>query len=207
MAEQINNETNNNTETEPVNTNQNTDQQGNQVDVEQVKKEAVDNLLKEYGVADSETLRDIVNKHNEEIESNKTDLQKKDDTIGTLTKELAQERSARILAEAKLSAVKLGAKTGLVDDLALLAQAKVTKDKDINQVIAELKDSETGKLYFVNEEETGKPGAVTRVDVSSNRTGTNNKNNNGNEENTKHTGTMAERLLGKRKKATNFYYK
>lgn len=179
----VQNNENNNNEQQNNNTNQQTNaQQNNNVDVEKVK---------------------------DDEEANKTDLQKKDDELTATTKELVNEREARVIAEAKLSAIQLGAKPELVDDLVIVAKAKVTKDKDINAVIAEMKDSTNGKIYFASEEdETNKKGTVTRSRVKKateqNKQGTNENSDNGV---SKYAGTMAERLLAGRKAVKSHYFK
>lgn len=205
-----NNINNNNTQ-QNNNTNQqtSTQQNANNVDVEKVKGDAVAEYLKSLGVEDSESLQAIVKKAKEDEEANKTDLQKKDDALTATTKELVTEREARVIAEAKLSAIQLGAKPELVDDLVIIAKAKVTKDKDINAVIAEMKDSTNGKIYFsTDEDETNKKGTVTRSRVKKtteqNKQGTNGDSNNGD---SKYAGTMAERLLAGRKAVKSHYFK
>lgn len=191
-------------------TNQQTStQQNNNVDVEKVKGDAVAEYLKSLGVEDSESLQAIVKKAKEDEEANKTDLQKKDDALTATTKELVTEREARVIAEAKLSAIQLGAKPELVDDLVIVAKAKVTKEKDINAVIVEMKDSTNGKIYFsTDEDETNKKGTVTRSRVKKtteqNKQGTNGDSNNGD---SKYAGTMAERLLAGRKAVKSHYFK
>lgn len=205
-----NNINNNNTQ-QNNNTNQQTSiqQNANNVDVEKVKGDAVAEYLKSLGVEDSESLQAIVKKAKEDEEANKTDLQKKDDALTATTKELVTEREARVIAEAKLSAIQLGAKLELVDDLVIVAKAKVTKEKDINAVIAEMKDSTNGKIYFAtDEDETNKKGTVTRSRVKKateqNKQGTNGDSNNGD---SKYAGTMAERLLAGRKAVKSHYFK
>ena len=204
------NNENNNNEQQNNNTNQQTStQQNNNVDVEKVKGDAIAEYLKSLGVENSDSLQAIVKKAKEDEEANKTDLQKKDDALTATTKELVDEREARVIAEAKLSAIRLGAKPELVDDLVIVAKAKVTKDKDINAVIVEMKDSTNGKIYFVSEEdETNKKGTVTRSRVKKtteqNKQGTNENSNNGD---SKYTGTMAERLLAGRKAVKSHYFK
>lgn len=192
------------------NTQQSTaDKKTNNVDVEKVKGDAVAEYLKSLGVEDSESLQAIVKKAKEDEEANKTDLQKKDDALTETTKELVTEREARVIAEAKLSAIQLGAKPELVDDLVIVAKAKVTKEKDINAVIAEMKDSTNGKIYFAtDEDEANKKGTVTRSRVKKtteqNKQGTNGDSNNGD---SKYAGTMAERLLAGRKAVKSHYFK
>lgn len=205
-----NNNANNNNSQQNNNTNQQTStQQNNNVDVEKVKGDAIAEYLKSLGVENSDSLQAIVKKAKEDEEANKTDLQKKDDALTATTKELVNEREARVIAEAKLSAIQLGAKPELVDDLVIVAKAKVTKDKDINAVIVEMKDSTNGKIYFASDEdETNKKGTVTRSRVKKsteqNKQNTNGESNNGD---SKYVGTMAERLLAGRKAVKSHYFK
>lgn len=206
---QNNNASNNNTQQNNNTSQQTSTQQNSNVDVEKVKGDAITEYLKSLGVESSESLQAIVQKAKDDEEANKTDLQKKDDELTATTKELVDEREARVIAEAKLSAIQLGAKPELVDDLVIVAKAKVTKDKDINAVIAEMKDSTNGKIYFAtgDEAETNKKGTVTRSRVK--KTTEQNKNTNGESNNgdSKYAGTMAERLLAGRKAVKSHYFK
>ena len=208
------------TETQNQQTQQSTQQKATEtqtetkVDVEKVKSEALSGFLKELGVEDVEALRGIVTKHKEDEDKNKTELQRKNDTLTQTTKELAEEREARIIAEAKFSAVQLGAKPELVEDLVIIAKSKVTKDKDINAVIAEIKDSASGKVYFKSDEEETEEGnnknkTVTRARVTkpSEKSGTKKEENGGTETKEEHKGSMAERLLAGRKTNKSHYFK
>lgn len=186
------------------------------VDVEKVKSEALSGFLKELGVEDAEALRGIVTKAKEDEDKNKTELERKNDTLTQTTKELAEEREARIIAEAKFSAVQLGAKPDLVEDLVVIAKSRVTKDKDINAVIAEIKDSASGKVYFQSdeEEETEEKGkkkdkTVTRARVTkpSEKPGKKEEEKGGTEtKKEEHAGSMAERLLAGRKAKKSHYF-
>ena len=219
MAEEVKGtETQTGTETQNQQTQQGTETQTKtepKVDVEKVKSEALSGFLKELGVEDAEALRGIVTKHKEDEDKSKTELERKNDTLTQTTKELAEEREARIIAEAKLSAVQLGAKPELVEDLVIVAKSKVTKDKDINAVIAEIKDSVSGKVYFKSDdEETEEKGknknkTVTRARVTkpSEKSGTKEEEKGGTETNEEHKGSMAERLLAGRKANKSHYFK
>lgn len=198
-----NQNTQQNTNTNSQNTNTNT----NAVDTEKVKNEAIAEYLKELGVEDGDTLKGIVTKAKEEEEKNKTDLERSNDTLTATTKELVAEREARIMAEAKLSAIRLGAKPELVDDLVIIAKAKVTKDKDINAIIAEIKDSTSGKVYFSNEDEEEKQkGTVTRKRVNKKPETNTDDNKSAEKQKNQHKGTMAERLLANRVKPKSHYF-
>lgn len=209
------------TETQNQQTQQSTQQKTTEtqtetkVDVEKVKSEALSGFLKELGVEDAEALKGIVTKHKEDEDKNKTELERKNDILTQTTKELAEEREARIIAEAKFSAVQLGAKPELVEDLVIIAKSKVTKEKDINAVIAEIKDSASGKVYFKSdEEETEEKGknknkTVTRARVKkpSEKSGTKKEEKGGMETKEEHKGSMAERLLAGRKTNKSHYFK
>lgn len=195
-------------------TKQQTTETEKKVDVEKVKSEALSGFLKDLGVEDANALKGIVTKHKEIEEANKTELQRKEDALTETTKELAREREGRILAEAKLSAVQLGAKPELVDDLVVVAKAKVTKEKDINAVIAEIKDSTSGKVYFKfdeeEEEEAGKDKIKGKTVTRARVTKPSEKSKGKEEEEGKkeeHKGSMAERLLAGRKEKKSHYFK
>ena len=174
-----------------------------EVDVEAVKEQAVKEYMKSLGIEDDEKLKGIVTKAKEDEEKNKTDLEKKDDVIKETTRQLVEEREARQTAEAKLAAIKLGAKPEAVDDLVVIAKSRVTKDKDINKVIAEIKDGTNGKMYFVSDEEKeqeNKKPRVTRKRVS--------KSTEQEDENIedKYEGSIAARLFANKKKPTKSNY-
>ena len=174
-----------------------------EVDVEAVKEQAVKDYMKSLGIEDDEKLKGIVTKAKEDEEKNKTDLEKKDDVIKETTRQLVEEREARQTAEAKLAAIKLGAKPEAVDDLVVIAKSRVTKDKDINKVIAEIKDGTNGKMYFVSDEEKeqeNKKPRVTRKRVS--------KNTEQEDENIedKYEDSIAARLFANKKKPTKSNY-
>lgn len=181
------------------------------VDVEKVKSDAVAEYLKSLGVEDSDTLKDIVTKAKEEEDKNKTDLEKSNETLTATTKELVAEREARQLADAKLAAIKLGANPKLVDDLVVIAKARATGDKKIEEVIAEIKDGETGKIYFGTEEPEAeeKPEKKKQKNKNVTRKSVKEKSEEPEDEDEvkeKHAGTMAARLLSGTKKKTKSSY-
>lgn len=218
MAEEVKGtEVQNVTETQQSTQQQTTETQTEtKVDVEKVKSEALSGFLKELGVDDAEALRGIVTKHKEDEDKNKTELERKNDTLTQTTKELAEEREARVIAEAKFLAVQLGAKPELVEDLVIIAKSKVTKEKDISAVIAEIKDSASGKVYFKSDEEEeseekgkNKNKTVTRARVTkpSEKSGAKKEGKGGMETKEEHKGSMAERLLAGRKTNKSHYFK
>ena len=98
--------------------------------------------------------------------------------------------------------IKIGGFSYKANDV---AKSKVTKDKDINAVIAEIKDSNNGKIYFVSDEDEKKDNKnVTRKRVGK---GTENKENKNDNDDNKHEGSIAARLFANRKKVNSHYFK
>ena len=134
-----------------------------EIDVEKVKSDALSEFVKSLGVEDAEKLKQYVNSAKKAEQDGMTELEKANTTLTATTKALAEEKEARTMAEAKLSAIKAGVKPELVDDVVLIAKTKVTAEKTIDAVIAEMKDSNTGKFYFEDEnEEPVRKTVVTR---------------------------------------------
>ena len=174
-----------------------------QIDIDAVKAEAVSELLESLGIDNKDALSEIVIKAKEDEDKNKTELQRATDNLNVAAKELATERQARQVAEAKFTAVELGAKPELVGDLVVIAMAKVTKDKDINAVIAEIKESKNGSVYFVSKEESKEPNKGKNT---TRKSGGNKPQTQQTESNTPYAGTMAERLLANRKTVKKTYF-
>ena len=171
------------------------------INIEETKKQGVSELLKTLGIENEDVLKSIITKHNEEEENKKTELQKSQDSNKTLTKNLVSEKERADIAEAKLNALMLGARKELVDDLVVIAMAKVTDDKKISEIISEIKESDKGSVYFeTKEEQEEKPKrkTVTRTKskVQENKT-----------EQNEEPKTLAERLFSTRQKPKNHYFK
>lgn len=111
-------------------------------------------LLKELGFENIDDLKDIVSKHNEQIQKQMTPEQKLDQQNRQLTADLMKEKVSRQAAEFKVAAMKAGVNPELVDDFVILAMAKKTDDKTFDAVVAEMKVSNA--FYFVNKEEDEK---------------------------------------------------
>lgn len=208
------------------NTNQNNQvQQNNAVqNIQQNQQAEQKDTLKEFmeknGIEDSEALSKFWADHKKAEDAKKDDLTKANDTITSLTKKLNEAVNRAVIAEAKISAMKLGARPELVDDLVIVAKSRATGDKTVETVISEIKGSDSGKFYFTDESEqnnsTGnvtnrKPGQATNNQQSQNRTGTNSNAQNNSNQNSddKYAGTIAERLFKNRKQtgAKSSYFK
>lgn len=180
---------------------QNTQQTQN-IDVKAVQAEAVQNLLKGLGVQDEDSLKNMIGEYNKQKESQMSDIEKKTAEVTKLTQELVEERERRILAEAKIEGIKLGANKDLIDDLVVIAKSKVTKDKDISAVMSEMKEGNT--VYFKTEETQQTQGTgKTKKNVTAGKTGGENTKENNNSSGD----AFMDRILKKRSKPKSNYFK
>ena len=218
-----NNQAQNNTQ---QNTNQNNQAQQNdtvqnsQQNQQVEQKDTLKEFLEKNGIEDSEALSKFWSDHKKEEDAKKDDLTRANDTITNLTKKLSEAENRAVIAEAKISAMKLGARPELVDDLVIVAKSRATGDKTVETVISEIKGSDSGKFYFADESEQNnkngnvtnrKPGQETNNQQNQNRTNTNSNAQNNSNQNSgdKYAGTIAERLFKNRKQtgAKSSYFK
>lgn len=158
-------------------------------------------FLKEFGVENKEDLLAIVNKYREQEDNEKSDLVKANESLKTALKELAREKEARIVSDAKVLAISLGAKTELLEDLILIAKSKVTKEKDVKTVLTEIKQSERGKIYFSNEDE-----GTNETRREAGRRTKKTKKDEEEHNDSRYEGTFAERMLKGSKKQSKSYF-
>lgn len=215
-----NNQVQNNTQ---QNTNQNNQVQQNNTaqNTQQVEqKDTLKEFMEKNGIEDSEALSKFWSDHKKAEDAKKDDLTRANDTITNLTKKLSEAENRAVIAEAKISAMKLGARPELVDDLVIVAKSRATGDKTVETVISEIKSSDSGKFYFVDESEQNngngnvtnrKPGQAVNSHQSQNRISTNSNVQNNSNQNSgdKYAGTIAERLFKNRKQtgAKSSYFK
>lgn len=190
----------------------NTTQQNTQtVDVEKAKADAVNDLLKSMGYESTDAMKAALEAHKQYEDSKKTDLQRSEDTLKETTKQLAEEQNARVIAEAKVEAMKLGVKPAFVDDVVLIAKSRVTSEKDITAVLTEMKNNADEKMFFEDSEgddgEGGKNQKPGKNVTRKNPTGNVQKQQNSQQDGAgKHAGTMAARLLQNRNKTKSYYF-
>lgn len=197
------------TNTEENKTEVNTEQkenktETNKINVEETKKQGVNEILAALGVDSKEDLQTIVSKYQQEQENKKTDLEKANDSNKTLTKRLVEEKERADIAEAKLAAITLGAKPDLVDDLVIVAKSKATEDKKILDVIEEIKKSNSGSVYFVSEEEKKEDKKNRRTVTRTNSKMQEEKQKEEKEEGTE--GSLAKRLFARKQTTKNSYF-
>ena len=181
------------------------------VDVDKVKTDAVNDLLKSMGYESQEDMKAALDAYKKHVDSQKSESERKDDELKETTKQLAEEQNARVIAEAKVEAMKLGVKPALVDDVVLIAKSRVTNEKDITAVLTEMKNNADEKMFFEDSDgddgEGGKNQKPGKNVTRKNPTGNVQKQQNSQQDGAgKYAGTMAARLFQSRNKTKSYYF-
>lgn len=119
-------------------------------------------ILKEIlGTDDIKTAKEGWDKYQQYLESQKTEQQKKDEALATEKKARADAENLLKATNNKLALLSAGAKTEYLDDLLILANAKVNDETKIEDVIKGLKTSHVmmfGEGSFEGTGTGGNPG-------------------------------------------------
>lgn len=175
---------------------------------DEVKTEPIDEgkviseYLKKIGLADGDSVENIIKKHNEDIEKNKTDLEKKDDVVKKTTKKYLEEKERADEAEAKLIAYQLGCKKELVDDIVIIAKSKLEDGKTMSDVITEIKNSDRGSFFFDYKDEEKEQTTKTRKTKSNTRGIVKEEGNTDKEKE-----SVVDRLFKNKKEKKPYYFK
>lgn len=178
-------------------------------------------FLKSLGFdGDEDGLKETLKRVMEEDEKNQTELDRVTKALNKTKKALEIAEEARIAAESKLAAIKLGAKPETVDDLVILASAKVEDGKDLNKVLVDLKKSYP--MYFKDDDsnnggdDSGTSGHLSNNNINGGNNSGNNNNGNNNQNNPQGNnggknggGSLVERLMANRGNTgkSNFFKK
>lgn len=105
-------------------------------------------ILKELGVTDITSAKEGLQKYQEYLNSQKDELQKIQDSQAELQKNYNKALQDAVHAKNCMTAVKLGVNPESVEDLAILANARVTDDKDFEAVVSEMKNNPIYAGFF-----------------------------------------------------------
>ena len=139
------------------------------------KKQGKNSILKSLGFESEEDANNALKGYREYLDSKKSDKEKRAEAEKEQQKQLIEAQQKAEVAEAKVTAMKLGVKPKNVDDIITLALAKKTDDVELKDVIAELKKKYPDS-FTDGSEEKGKKG--TGGNISSRFTGGKSNNEN-----------------------------
>lgn len=105
-------------------------------------------ILKELGITDITTAKEGLQKYQEYLESQKTELQKAQDSQAKLQSDYATAVQEATRMKYCMSAMKLGANPDSVEELVTLANSKVTEEKSFETVVSEMKNNSIYAGFF-----------------------------------------------------------
>lgn len=96
-------------------------------------------ILAELGVTDSKFAKDALNKYQQILDAQKSDEEKDAEKASQALQKAIEAEQRATEAEAKVEAMKLNAKPDCVEDVIVLATAKMTDGADFKTIIGELR--------------------------------------------------------------------
>jgi FtsZ-binding cell division protein ZapB len=127
------------------------------------KKTVQENILKELGVKDFDSAKNGIKKYLEEIEKNKTDLEKATDTINSNAAEIANLKAENNTLLLTNKALIAGVKSDTINDFIAIVNSRVSADKTADDVIKELKANTAFTGFFETSQETKSTGTGSPI--------------------------------------------
>lgn len=124
------------------------------------KQQGKQSVLNALGFKSEDEAKSAINLLKALQDSQKSEQEKAEERKNTAVQEKADAEKRAELAEAKLACVMNGVDGDSVDDVLTIALAKVTDDKDLNAVVAEMKTQAKYASFFkssTQEQGTGTP--------------------------------------------------
>lgn len=112
------------------------------------KKVVQENILKELGVKDFDSAKNGIKKYLEEVEKNKTDLEKATETINTNAAEIANLKSENNTLMLTNKALIAGVKSDNIADFVAIVNSRISDDKNADEIIKELKENSAYNGFF-----------------------------------------------------------
>lgn len=116
------------------------------------REAATKKLLKELGLEDTKSGKEALAKYKELLEKDQSEAEKAKGALSTAEKAKLEAEARATLAEAKVEVLSAGCKPDYLDDVIALAMGRVTDDKDIKTVVADMKKDSKYAVFFGGEE-------------------------------------------------------
>jgi len=122
------------------------------------KEAAKKALLKELGVDDAKTAKEGLAKYKEILDKDKSEADKAKGALSDSEKAKKEAEARATLAEAKVEVLSAGCKPEYLDDVITLALTRVSDDKDIKAVVADMKKDAKYLAFFGGQSDSGTGG-------------------------------------------------
>lgn len=112
------------------------------------KKAITESLLKELGIKDFDSAKSGIKKYMEEVERNKTELEKATETINSNAAEIATLKNTNNILSLTNKALIAGVKSDNISDFVAIVNSRISDDKTADEVINELKANTAYNGFF-----------------------------------------------------------
>lgn len=122
------------------------------------KEQGRKSILRELGVEDVTSAKEGLQKYQEYLNSQKTELQQAQESQARLQNEYADAIAKAKHMEGCMTAMKLGVVADSVEDIVALAATKVSDTKSLEAVLSEMKSNSVYAGFFKDSAGTGNGG-------------------------------------------------
>lgn len=133
------------------------------------KKQGKQAMLNALGFKSEQEAKDSINLLKALQESQKSEEQKQEEAKKAALEDKEKAEQRAILAESKLTCIENGVNKESVEDVLTIAMSKVSDDKTLESVIADMKKEKRYTSFFVDENEGGSNGTGTTPSHSSSK--------------------------------------
>lgn len=133
------------------------------------KKQGKQAMLNALGFKNEQEAKDSINLLKALQESQKSEEQKQEEAKKAALEDKEKAEQRAILAESKLTCIENGVNKESVEDVLTIAMSKVSDDKTLESVIADMKKEKRYTSFFVDENEGGSNGTGTTPSHSSSK--------------------------------------
>lgn len=112
------------------------------------KEQGRRSVLKEFGIEDIASAKESLQKYQEFLNSQKTQLEQAQAEQAKLQSDYADAMAKATHAENCMAAMKQGANAEFIDDLVVLARSRVTEGKSFEDVLTEMKGNPAYSGFF-----------------------------------------------------------
>lgn len=133
------------------------------------KKQGKQSVLNSLGFKTEQEAKNAVNLLKALQESQKSDEQKQEEAQKTAIEDKEKAEQRAIAAESKLTCIENGVNKDSIDDVLVIAMAKVTDDKTLEQVIGEMKNEKRYASFFMSDGDKGSEGTGSTPSHSSSK--------------------------------------
>ena len=133
------------------------------------KKQGKQAMLNALGFKSEQEAKDSINLLKALQESQKSEEQKQEEAKKAALEDKEKAEQRAILAESKLTCIENGVNKESVEDVLTIAMSKVSDDKTLESVIADMKKEKRYTSFFVDGNEGGSNGTGTTPSHSSSK--------------------------------------